>query len=124
MGILSTGQRHCLENERGENIVNYNTRLLGRSGVMAVTLVASQDQLESILDGYQQALATYTYTKGHQYAEWTKGDKIAKYGLTGLVVGGGAALAAKTGLLAKFWKLLLVPIIAIAAFFKKIFKRS
>ena len=113
-----------LSDESGEQIVNYNTRLLGRKGVMAVTLVTTPEELDSILVGYQQALGTYTYTTGHKYAEWTKGDKIAQYGLTGLVVGGSAALAAKTGLLAKFWKLLLIPIIAIGAFFKRFFNRS
>ena len=113
-----------LRDESGEQIVNYNTRILGRKGVMAVTLVASPDELESILVGYQQAIGTYTYTSGNRYAEWTKGDKIAQYGLTGLVVGGGAALAAKTGLLAKFWKLLLIPIIAVGAFFKRIFNKN
>ena len=37
-----------------------------------------------------------------------KGDKVAEYGLTALVVGGAAAVATKVGLFKYLWKLLLV----------------
>ncbi|MBC2603702.1 DUF2167 domain-containing protein [Puniceicoccus vermicola] len=107
----------------GEDSINYNTRLLGRKGVMAVTLVTGVDAFSGVKTSYEQSLAGFSFVKGERYAEWKSGDKIAQYGLTGLVVGGGAAIAAKTGLLAKFWKILIIPFLAIGAFIKKIFKR-
>ena len=63
----------------------------------------------------------FDYQKGETYGEYRKGDKILKYGLTGLIAGGGVALAAKSGLLKHLWKLLVIVGAAIAAFFKKIF---
>lgn len=109
-----------LVDEQGFKTVNYNTRLLGRKGVMAVTLVGDPVELAGIQDQYQGLLGQFAYTEGHRYAEWRSGDKIAQYGLTGLVVGGGAAIAAKSGFLAKFWKILIIPFIAVASLFKKI----
>jgi DNA-directed RNA polymerase beta' subunit len=41
--------------------------------------------------------------------------------LTALVAGGAGAIAAKTGLLAKAWKLILVGIAAVGAWLKKLF---
>ncbi len=46
---------------------------------------------------------------------------MAEYGLTALVAGGAGVVAAKTGLLAKFWKFIVAGVVAIGAFFKRIF---
>ncbi len=46
-------------------------------------------------------LAGFNYNSGHKYGEWQSGDKVAAYGLTGLITGGAAVAAAKSGLLAK-----------------------
>ncbi len=113
-------------------IVNYNTRMLGRSGVMEVTLIASPAELASVTPIYKQLLTGFVYTQGNKYGEFKSGDKVAEYGLTALVAGGGLAVAAKTGLLAKFFGLfaklgkaaILIVIGALAAvkaFFSKIF---
>lgn len=106
--------------EQGQEAINYNTRLLGRKGVISATLVTDPQIYASIQGAYQQTIAGFKYAEGHRYAEWRQGDKIAQYGLTGLVVGGGAALAAKSGFLAKFWKLLLIPLLAVGAVIKKL----
>jgi len=55
--------------------------------------------LDSVLTGYR-------FSQGESYAEWRPGDKVAEYGLTGLIVGGAVAAAVKTGLfkgLGSFW---------------------
>jgi len=109
---------------KGEKVVNHNTRLLGREGLMRVTLVISPDGYASVLPNFDSLLSGFNYKSGHQYAEYKQGDKLAKYGLSALVVGGAAAAAAKTGVFKWIWKFLVVGGVAIASFFKRIFGRS
>ena len=112
----------------GEEILNYNTRLLGRKGVMEVVLVVDPENLQATLPLFRQALGGYSFQGGQTYAEYRSGDKVAKYGLAALVVGGAAVGAAKLGLFAtlavflkKAWKLVVVAIAAIAAAVRKLF---
>jgi len=114
--------------EEGRPILNYNTRLLGRKGVMEVVLVVKPEQLSDTLPVYRDLLAGYSFQSGETYAEYRQGDKIAKYGLGALVLGGAAVGAAKLGLLTwvavffkKAWKLVVVAFAAVASFFKKLF---
>lgn len=121
----------CLRcRSRGRDILNYNTRLLGRKGVMEVVLVVSPDKFKETLPKFRETLAGYQYQSGQTYAEYKSGDKVAKYGLGALVVGGAAVGAAKLGLFAwlgvflkKFFKPIIVAVIAIGAFFKNAFLR-
>lgn len=101
--------------------VNLNTRLLGRDGVMEVLLAANPDSLEAIRPTMASILTGFSFKAGRTYSEYRDGDKLAEYGLTALVVGGGAALAAKTGMFKYIWKLLVVAVAGGAAFIKKIF---
>lgn len=106
-----------------EDIVNFNTRLLGRRGVMEVTLVCDPAALDPTLAAYQKLLTGFSYKEGQKYAQYEEGDHIAEYGLAALVTGVGLAAAAKTGLLAKFWKVLVAIGAGIAALFGKLFGR-
>ncbi|KAB2648905.1 MAG: DUF2167 domain-containing protein [Verrucomicrobia bacterium] len=115
---------------KGEQIVNYNTRLLGRKGVMEVVLVCDPADLPKHLPDFNALLEGYKYSTGETYAEYKPGDKIAKYGLGALVLGGAAVGAAKLGLFAwlgvflkKGFKLVIVAIVAIVAGFKKFISR-
>src|SRR5262249_22378139 len=114
----------------GEPLLNYNTRLLGRRGVMEAVLVIDPDKLATTLPTFRNVLAGYSFQSGQTYAEYRSGDKVAKYGLAALVVGGAAVGAAKLGLftgllvfLKKGWKLVVVAFAAIAAAIKKFFAR-
>jgi uncharacterized membrane-anchored protein len=114
----------------GQPILNYNTRVLGRKGVMEVVLIVEPDRLPATLPQFRELLAGYAFQTGQNYAEFHSGDKVAKYGLAALVVGGAAAGAAKLGLFAwlaiflkKGWKLVVVAFAAIAAAVKKLFTR-
>src|SRR5262249_13164281 len=71
----------------GKAILNYNTRLLGRKGVMEVVLVVDPEDLESTLPEFRKLLTGYTFDTGQTYAEFRSGDKVAKYGLAALVLG-------------------------------------
>lgn len=112
----------------GEAIVNYNTRLLGRKGVMSAVLVADPETLDASVREFKQVLATFNYDQGHRYAEYLPGDKVAAYGLAALVTGGAAAAVAKSGAAKGLFKLIGVGALAVFAFFsrfaKRIFKRS
>lgn len=105
----------------GSEVVNYKTKLLGRRGVMDVVLVCDETRMAEVVPAYQELLKGYSFNKEESYAAFSKGDKIAEYGLTGLIVGGGLLVAAKSGLLAKLWKPVLVGIIAVGALMKRIF---
>jgi uncharacterized membrane-anchored protein len=112
----------------GEPLLNYNTRLLGRKGVMEVVLIVDPDRLSDTLPEFRKVLAAHAFQTGESYAEYRPGDKVAKYGLAALVVGGAAVGAAKLGLFAtlavllkKAWKLIVVAVVAVAGGIKKMF---
>jgi uncharacterized membrane-anchored protein len=105
-------------------VVNYNTRILGRGGVMSVTLVCDPEQLSSVLPQFKAAMSGFGYTSGNRYFEYRKGDRAAEVGLSALILGGAAAVAAKSGAMKWVWKGLVVLAIAIGGFFKKIFGKG
>ncbi|HEX5221362.1 MAG TPA: DUF2167 domain-containing protein [Verrucomicrobiae bacterium] len=114
----------------GEPVLNYNTRLLGRKGVMEVVLVCDPADLQKILPTFNGLLGDYKFNTGQAYAEYKPGDKVAKYGLGALVLGGAAVGAAKLGLFAwlavflkKGWKVVVIAAVALAAGVKKILNK-
>ncbi len=115
------------ENSQGES-VNYNTRLLGRRGVMEVLLVTGQDGLQASVADFKARLPGFSFNDGDRYADFRPGDHVAEYGLAALVTGGAAAVAAKKGLFAaigifllKMWKVLLVGLAGGFAVIRKFF---
>jgi uncharacterized membrane-anchored protein len=117
------------KSDGGTNI-NHNTRLLGRKGVMEVTLMCSPEELQGLLPGYQKILEGFSYIQGERYAEYQSGDKIAEYGLTALVAGGGAYALAKSGLLgklglifAKLGKAAILLVVGVLVAIKKLFSK-
>lgn len=106
--------------------LNYDIRVLGRSGFISLNAVASMDDLDLVNAGMNQVLPMAEFDAGQRYADFKPGtDKVAAYGLAALVGGG---IAAKTGLLAKLGALLLAGkkfivliFVALAAFARKLF---
>lgn len=114
----------------GEPILNYNTRLLGRKGVMEAVLIVEPDKLQATLPRFKGLLAEHKFQTGQSYAEYRQGDKLAKYGLAALITGGAAVGAAKLGLFAwlvpllkKAWYLVVAAVVAVAGALKRIFRR-
>jgi uncharacterized membrane-anchored protein len=105
-----------------EGSVNHSIRLLGRRGTINVDLVASPGEYAASISDFNTLISGFAYNQGNRYSDFTAGDKVAKYGLAALIAGGAGAVALKTGLLAKLWKLIVVAIAAIAGFIKKIFR--
>jgi uncharacterized membrane-anchored protein len=113
----------------GEETINYNTRMLGRTGVMSANLVVDPEKLQSAIGPSKQLLADFQFADGNKYSQFMSGDKVAQYGLTGLITGGLVVAAAKSGLLAKlgiilakFAKVIIVGILAIGATIAKFFR--
>ena len=109
------------EDGKMDEVCNYNLRLLGRTGVMSTTLVCDPSEITAVAPRVKSLLKGFQYVSGQRYAEWRSGDKVAAYGLTGLITGGAAVAAAKTGLLAKLaaglakmGKLIILALIAVA----------
>ena len=104
-------------------VVNQNTRLLGRRGVMEVTLVCGPEDFRGASALAKEIVGTFRFTPEQAYASFRRGDKIAEYGLTALVAGGALAAAAKSGLLGKLWKVIVVGVLAVVAAIGKAISR-
>ena len=104
--------------------VNHSVRLLGREGVMNADLVAGEAQFASVLPTFDKMVGGFSFKSGHEYAAWREGDRVAEIGLTALVAGGAGVIAAKSGLLAKLWKVIVAGVIAVGAAFKKLFGKK
>jgi uncharacterized membrane-anchored protein len=100
-------------------VLNHSVRLLGRTGTMSVQLVMDPGSVDVATTEFNDALRGYAYNAGQRYAEFRQGDKLAGYGLTALIAGGAGAAAVKTGLLQKFWKLIVVGVIALLGAVKR-----
>lgn len=107
-----------------QRVVNYQTRILGRGGVMRVVLVASPDEMSAAMPKYRTILSQFSYKPGSNYSEFKAGDKMAKYGLSALVVGGAAAVATKVGIFKWLWKALVAAAVGISAFVKRLLGRK
>lgn len=111
--------------------INESIRLLGRGGVMNVTLASSTEGFKVAEVEAEKLLAgNFSYVAGQKYAEFKAGDKVAAYGLSALVLGGGAVMAAKMGWFAAFgawfgkaWKAFVVALIAVGAGLKKLWNK-
>jgi uncharacterized membrane-anchored protein len=119
------------DGEDGDTL-NYSIRMLGRRGVLELNAIANVDQLPEIDAQTPQILGMVDFKEGNRYADFDpKVDKVAKYGLAALVTGGVLAAAAKLGFLKVLWlgilaakKLIVLGVVAVVAYFKKLFKRK
>jgi uncharacterized membrane-anchored protein len=96
--------------------VNYNTRVLGRHGFVSLNLVTDPEKLGAYRSHAAALLGGTRFKQGARYEDFNADtDKVAEYGLAGLVAAGaglGAAKFVKLGLFAKFSKVILGVLIA------------
>jgi uncharacterized membrane-anchored protein len=104
----------------GERVINHSVRLLGRTGLMSAQLVDGSDTIDAATTEFNAVLKTYTFNDGQRYAQFVPGDRVAAYGLTALIAGGAGAVAVKSGLLQKLWKLIVFGAVALLAAAKKL----
>lgn len=114
--VFGTNELHSL---------NYNARILGRKGVLQMNFVAGMDQLAEVKQKAPEVMQMATFTRGHSYLDFDPSvDKVAAYGIGGLIA---AKVAAKVGFLGvallflkKFFFLLFIPLVWLK---NKIFRR-
>lgn len=112
-----------------EHTLNYNIRVLGRTGVLELNAVARLADLKAVEKVTPTILSAVDFQTGNRYADYKEDtDKLATYGVAALVAGG---VAAKTGLLKAFWigllafkKVIIFGFIAAAGFVKKLFRKK
>lgn len=113
--------------------LNYNIRMLGREGVLVANAVGGMNDLSSIEAATPEILSMVDFTNGNRYTDYnSKTDHTAEYGIAGLIAGAaGLKVAAKVGIfallakkLAVLWKFILIGLLAVSRFFKKIFRRK
>jgi uncharacterized membrane-anchored protein len=117
-----------VHSDRGKS-VNFNTRVLGRKGFASVNLITSPDKLPQYKPAGQETLAATKFTNGSRYADFnSKTDKVATYGLVGLIGAGAGAVLLKGGLFAKLLvllakgaKLIALAFVGLWAWLKKTF---
>jgi uncharacterized membrane-anchored protein len=111
------------------NMLNYNIRMLGRKGVLVMNIVSGIDNMKTVEVNINPILASTNFNTGNRYEDFDSGtDKVAEYGIGGLIAGG---ILVKTGLLAKLglilvkaWKLIAVGFVGLVAGIKKFFGRK
>lgn len=111
------------------NTLNYDIRVLGRSGYLSLNAVAPISELATVEAGMQRVLAMTEFDEGHRYADFNPStDKVAAYGVAALV---GGALASKAGLFAKLLALLIagkkfvgIAVIGLIALVARLFGRK
>lgn len=119
------------EDGSGNQVANYNTRLLGRTGVMGVILVAGPETLDTSVADLKKVITGYSFIPTERYSEYRSGDRVAEFGLAALIAGGAAAVATKKGawtaiaaFLASMWKLLVAGAVGLFAWIGKLVKKK
>ena len=86
--------------DQAEHTLNYDVRVLGKSGVLSMNIVAGMDDLQTVGPDATRLMNTVTFNPGSQYTDYREGDPRAAYGVAGLIAGGAAlAVAKKVGIL-------------------------
>lgn len=115
-----------------ENTLNYDIRMLGRHGVLSLNMVTVMSKLAETRQAAQRFAAAAEFTQGARYADFQQGDRVAEYGVAGLIAASvGAAAAKKAGLIAlllafakKGFVLILAGLALIGGFFRRLFGRK
>ncbi|MGJ4787844.1 DUF2167 domain-containing protein [Leptospira koniambonensis] len=80
------------------NTLNYNIRVLGRSGYLLLNVLGDINVLKRVEGDVGRILKSVEFSEGNRYADYdSKIDSLAAYGIGGLIAGG---LLKKAGLFA------------------------
>jgi len=114
-----------------DKVINYNTRILARTGVTSAVLVADPSILQTAVPEFKSAVSGYEFIQGQRYAEFKPGDRVAEFGLAALITGGATAVATKkgfwavmAGFIAASWKFIAVAVVGLISGLSSLFKRK
>lgn len=103
-----------------DNTLNYDVRILGRKGVLSMNAIAGIGQTEEVKKYIPAILKMASFNNGHTYSEFNPDvDEVAAWTIGGLVAG---KILVKAGLFAailKFWKLIVIGLVAAGSFIWK-----
>jgi len=84
--------------DQAKHTLNYDVRALGRRGVLKINFVAGMEQLDEIKGVIPAVMDMPQFEAGSRYADFVPGvDKVAAYGIGGLIAG---KILSKAGILA------------------------
>jgi uncharacterized membrane-anchored protein len=102
------------------NTLNYNIRILGRKGYLVMNVIGDMDALPDVQNHIDEILGSVEFNDGYRYEQFDSNiDKVAAYGIGGLIAGKVLAKAGFFVLLAKFWKVIAVGAIGLFAVIRK-----
>jgi uncharacterized membrane-anchored protein len=112
-----------------EQQLNYDIRVLGRHGHLELSIMAAKSEMSEIEAKAPAILGMVDFTDGNRYADYKPGtDKVAAYGIAGLIAGGVLAKAGFFKVIflfaAKFFKVIIVGVVALAAGIGKLFGKK
>ena len=67
------------DEKTGERFVNYTTRVLGREGLMAATLIARPEKFGTSLVEFRASMSGFRYNPDRSYQSFRQGDRVAEY---------------------------------------------
>ncbi|SDL54316.1 Uncharacterized membrane-anchored protein [Catalinimonas alkaloidigena] len=103
-----------------QNTLNYNIRVLGRRGYLVLNAIGNIHALPAVQQDADKILASVDFTEGNRYADFNPElDKVAAYGIGGLITGKILAKAGFFALLLKFWKVLAAGVAGVFYFLKR-----
>jgi len=116
--------------EQHGSLVNSVALLLGRDGFEKLTWIGKKDDIDKGL--LKTAQASFAFPVGQLYTDFQPGDKVAEYGIAGLIAAVlGVKLVTKLGLVAaalvllkKFGVVLLVPVVGAVAWIRRRLSRQ
>ena len=104
------------------NTLNYNIRILGRKGVLQLNVISEMEYLPLVQSTISPILASVNFKSGNRYSDFDPDlDEVAAYGIGGLIAGKVLAKAGFFAVLLKFWKFIMVGLVAAFAGVKRFF---
>jgi uncharacterized membrane-anchored protein len=94
-------------------LLNYDVRILGRSGLISMNAVGSIAQLDEVKGKIPQILSAVEFAEGNKYWDFNPSiDKVAAVGIGGLVAGKVLAKAGLFVILLKYIKVIGLAVVA------------
>jgi uncharacterized membrane-anchored protein len=117
------------QTDGSRNIVNYKTLMLGREGLVSMTMVSPLATVGTDKAFVNLLLSKLDFAQGRKYADFdSKTDHVAEYGLAALIAGVAVKklglIAVATAFALKFAKVIGLVIIGGLAAFRRIFRRK
>lgn len=108
--------------EEEVNTLNYNIRILGRGGYLNLNAIGDMDVLPLVQKDVDAILASVDFIEGQRYADFNPGiDKVAAYGVGGLIAGKVLAKVGFFAVLIKFWKFIALGLFGAFVAIKRFF---